>query len=188
MQKFILSACLMTAVLSSITTTMAQDPASPGLVLGPNDGEKLVRRWGYPFLIKVDPKNGGAQQFVVGEEHIPPGKSIQTHQHSYAEEVLIIMKGKGTATLGTKQASVGPGSLVFIPINQWVGLVNDSDIDLDLIWMFPKTGIEKYFRATSVEAGAPSTPLSQGEMDQIRKENEGFVHYLDPTLKDYTAK
>jgi quercetin dioxygenase-like cupin family protein len=156
-----------------------------GLVLGPDDGEKLVRRWGYPFLMKVDENNGGAQQFVVGSEKLPPGKSVHVHMHDYAEEILIITSGNGTATLGDKRAPVGPGTLVFIPRHTWAGLDNTGAESLGFLWLFPSPGIEKYFRATSVPFGQAPPELSKAEMDSIRATYSQYVTYRDDELKDY---
>jgi len=159
-----------------------------GLVLAPGDGEKLIRRWGYSFLMKVDEVNGGAKQFVVGAEKLPPGKSIHVHKHDYAEEILIINSGHGTAVLGKTRAAVGPGTLVFIPQHTWAGLDNTGSEDIDLLWMFPKPGIDKYFRATSVPEGQEPPALSKEELDRIRKLHSEYVIYRDDVLKDYTRE
>lgn len=179
-----LVAVTVAALISALPAT-AHD--SKGLVLGPDEGERLIRRWGYPFLMKVDEINGGAKQFVVGSEKLPPGKSIQVHRHDYAEEILVIMAGKGTAVLGDKKVSIDPGTLVFIPQHTWAGLDNTGTETIDLLWMFPKPGVEKYFRATSVAEGQPIPALSEEEMNQIRAFHSEYVTYRNEKLTGYTT-
>lgn len=174
------------ACLAVIGTTPLAAHESKGLVVGPEEGEKLVRKWGYPFLIKIDEKNGGAKQFVVGSEKLPPGKSVHVHKHDYAEEILIINSGHGTAILGDKRIPVGPGSLIFIPQYEWAGLDNTGTVDIDFYWMFPKPGIEKYFRDTSVPAGETPPSLSEAELNRIRALHSEFVTFRDEKLQHYT--
>lgn len=159
---------------------------SQGLVLGPKDGEKLVRRWGHPFLIKIDPLNGGAKDFAVGTEKLSPGKLIHVHRHNHFEELLIIIAGKGMGLLEDKYIPVESGSLIFIPQGAWHGLENTGTEDIDLMWIFPRLGMEEYFRATSVGEGQSPTPLSVDEMNHIRANHMKNVEYRDISLKNYT--
>lgn len=175
------STCLLFA---TFTPAVAHD--QPGRVISADEGERLVRRWGYSFLIKLDEKNGGAKQFVVGAEKLPPGKSVHVHKHDYAEELLIINSGTGTAVLGDRKEAVGPGDIVFIPQYSWAGLDNTGNEVIDFLWLFPKPGIEGYFRATSVPEGQEPKVLTDEELDRIRALHSEFVIYKDDTLKDYT--
>ncbi|MEZ2223845.1 cupin domain-containing protein [Rhizobium sp. RCC_161_2] len=170
--------------LTIVSTSNAHD--QKGMVVSPHEGERLVRNWGYSFLMKIDEKNGGAKQFVVGSEKLPPGKSVHVHKHDYAEEMLIINSGTGTAILGDTREKVGPGDIVFIPQYSWAGLDNTGTEDIDFLWLFPKPGIEKYFRDTSVPEGQEPRVLSDAELDRIRALHSKFVTYRDDVLKDYT--
>ncbi|RWE07631.1 MAG: cupin domain-containing protein [Mesorhizobium sp.] len=172
------------ALLLSHIPAMSHEPK--GMVVSPDEGERLVRNWGYSFLMKIDEKNGGAKQFVVGSEKLPPGKSVHVHKHDYAEEILIINSGTGTAILGDERVPVGPGDLVFIPQYAWAGLDNTGTADMDFLWLFPKPGMENYFRATSVPEGQQPRVLSDEELDRIRALHREFVTYRDDELKDYT--
>lgn len=161
---------------------------SEGLVLSPDQGESLVRRWGYPFLIQIDKLNGGAKQFVVGSEKLLPGKSIHVHRHNNFEEILIIKSGRGTLLLGDKHVGVEPGSLIFIPQKLWHGLENTGTEVIDLLWIFPESGIESYFRETSVPSGQHPLALSEEEMYHIRTSHLESVEYRDDNLENYTAQ
>jgi quercetin dioxygenase-like cupin family protein len=90
-------------------------PQSTGLILQADEGERMVRRWGLPMTIKVDPRNGGSQHLVAGTEDLPPGKVIPVHKHPHADEVVLLLQGTGVATLGAQRRAVTPGALLFIP-------------------------------------------------------------------------
>lgn len=169
---------------SSVTGSAAR-PEAKCLILGDNDGEKLVRRWGYPFLLKIDETRSGARQFIVGAETIPPRKGIHVHKHEYAEELLIINSGSGTATLGDQVAPVGKGTVIFIPRRTWHGLANTGDDDINLLWIFPKPGMDRYFRATSLSDCEKSLPLSREELGRIRRRFGNYVTYKDDNLVNY---
>ena len=173
--------------ISKLRTSEALDDVSQGVVLGPDDGEKLMRRWGHPFLIKIDALNGGAKQFSVGSEKLFPGESIHVHRHDNLEEIIMITAGRGMALLGDKHISIEPGSLIFIPQQTWHGFDNTGTEPIGLLWIFPKLGMEQYFRATSVPAGQESPPLSDEELNQIRAHHREVVEYRDDILTHYTT-
>ena len=94
---------------------------STGLILQADEGERMMRRWGLPMTIKIDPVNGGSKRLLVGTEDLPPGMSIPVHKHSHCDEVVIVLQGKGTAILGEKRREVSAGAILFIPEEEWVG-------------------------------------------------------------------
>src|SRR5215207_9136211 len=84
------------------TYAAAAAPSTP-LVLDAESGERRVRRPGNvrvgslntPFIIKVDRRNGGAPDFVMGTEDIAPGQAIAPHRHLVADEIVFIHRGSG---------------------------------------------------------------------------------------------
>ncbi len=155
------------------------------LVLGPNDGEKRIRRWGHPFTIKVDELNGGAKQFAVGSEQLEPGDIIHPHKHDDFEELLMISSGNGIVQLGDERFHVEQGSLVFIPPNTWHGLENKGSTKMDLMWVFPQLGMENYFRDTSVPAEEEPMPFPKDELNHIREQHSDKVQYQESELSHY---
>jgi hypothetical protein len=73
-----------------------QDGRPEPLILQETDGEPLVRRsgptGGWPYLIKLDPRQGGTEDFFVMAEVIAPGQVIPFHMHDNAEEILLFMQ------------------------------------------------------------------------------------------------
>src|SRR5438046_9664303 len=69
---------------------------SAGLILEIGEGEKRVRRpkaaglpgLPYPFIIKVYTLNGGSKDLVMVYEELAPGRSIRSHRHVTADEII----------------------------------------------------------------------------------------------------
>jgi mannose-6-phosphate isomerase-like protein (cupin superfamily) len=64
---------------------------------------------------------------------IPSKSSIGYHKHGNNEELYIILKGRGTMTIGQKEITVEKGDIIKNPPFGWHGLVNDSEENLDLL-------------------------------------------------------
>lgn len=196
MQKTLVGLACFIAPLSLATQATGQlaqadaqtrtDAASP-LVLQPRDGEARLRRRppaalsgiAAPFLIKVDPtgKNGSAQDFFVFTESVPVGASIAPHKHPHAEELIFIHDGHGTAWLDGHEAKLEPGTIIYMPRNTGVRLVNDGKAPIALIAVFSRQGFDTYQRAISVAAGQPAKPLTAEELNAIRSMHEDSVIY-----------
>jgi mannose-6-phosphate isomerase-like protein (cupin superfamily) len=155
-----------------------------GLVLKESEGERRVRR---PrparpgalgaFIIKVDEKNGGSKDLWMGYEDIPPGRGIPPHHHPYSGEILFIQRGTGMASLGSRQAAVGPGATIYIPENTRVSLRNTGAEPLTLAFIFAHPGIGEYFRETSVLEGDSAKPISEEELGAIRARHREHITF-----------
>src|SRR5262245_490193 len=159
--------------------------------LQPSDCEHRMRRpppaslstLAAPFIIKVDERNGGAKDFVIFTEDVPPGQSIPPHRHPHSEEVLFIHAGTGTAWLDGKQATISPGSIIFMPPNTGVRLTNDGKQPISLVAIFSRPGFEQYLRDISVPAGEMVKPLTAEELKAIRARHTDAVIYDQPAAK-----
>jgi quercetin dioxygenase-like cupin family protein len=143
--------------------------AQGGLILRAEEGERVMRRWGYPAIIKVDPKTAGSQQFVAITEVVPPGQSIPVHKHPHADEIVILLRGSGVAIVGDTRKPIEAGSMMFATKGAWMGFENTGAEDAQVVGIFSRTGYEEYFRATSVPEGQKVTPFSPAELAEIRK-------------------
>src|SRR5262245_47466832 len=180
----VLMAASVAAAAQSHDVRPVENAPTP-LVLQSTDGEHRMRRpppaslstLAGPFIIKVDERNGGAKDFVILTEDVPPGQSIPPHRHPYSEEVLFIHAGTGTAWLDGKQATIGPGSIIFMPPNTGVRLMNDGKQPISLVAIFSRPGFDKYLRDISVPAGETAKPLTAAELTAIRARHTGAVIY-----------
>ena len=172
-------------VLAAIGYVAGSAQPPQALVLAPGDGEHRMRRpppaalssLAAPFIIKVDRRNGGARDFVMFTEDIPPGQTISPHRHPDTEEILFIHRGSGRAWLDGREARVEAGSTIFMPPNTGVRLTNDGSESLSLVAVFARQGFEAYQRDISVPAGEPARPLSVQELTAIRAKHRRHVVY-----------
>ena len=82
-----------------------------------------------------------------------------------------------------KQATIGPGSIIFMPPNTGVRLTNDGKQPISLVAILSRPGFDKYLRDISVPAGETAKPLTAEELTAIRARHTGAVIYDPPTGK-----
>jgi len=157
------------------------------LVLAADEGERRVRRMptsvalgSTPFVIKVDRKNGGAPNLVMGYEQIAVGRAIQPHVHPGADEIIFVHRGAGAADVGDRTAVIGPGATIYIPRLTRVTLRNTGGEPLVIAFFFDHPGFEEYLRDASAPEGQPAAPLSPAELSAIRERHRAHVVYERP--------
>jgi quercetin dioxygenase-like cupin family protein len=184
----LLASATLTAGCSRKTSSQHTAAAAPArgeaLILQESDGERRVHR---PppgalsnltalFTLKVDRQNGGAPEFVMMTEDIPPGQAISPHRHPHSDEIIFIHGGTGLASLAGRQATVAAGATIYMPRNAVVGLRNTGTEPLRIVAIFSQPGYEEYLRAISVPEGETPKPLTIEELSAIRS------HHLDTAV------
>lgn len=151
------------------------------LILATSEGERRIRRvmGGALAIIKVDRRNGGSPDLMVGYEELPVGQAIQAHRHPAMDEIIFVHRGTGAAELGDTTAAVGPGATIFIPQGTRVMLRNTGTEPLAVAYFFSSLGYEEYRRDTSVPDGQVAPPLSAEELAQIRERHKAHIIF-DP--------
>ena len=192
LRRYATTAAVLLTALPVPSVTVAQThgaeidgkTATP-LLLQTVDGEHRMRRpppaslstLAAPFIIKVDEQNGGAKDFVIFTEDVPPGQTISPHRHPHSEEVLFIHAGTGTAWLEGKEAKIAPGTIIFMPANTGVRLTNDGSGPISLVAIFSRPGFDRYQREISVPAGEQAKSLTVEELNAIRARHTDAVIY-----------
>jgi mannose-6-phosphate isomerase-like protein (cupin superfamily) len=158
-----------------------------GLILQVDEGERRVRRppsattAANPpnalHIIKVDQKNGGSPDLVMGYEILSPGRTIQPHRHLVADEIIFVHTGTGTATVGDREAPISAGATVYIPRTVRITLANTGKEPMAIAFFFSKPGFEDYMRDTSVPEGQPAPPMSPEELGAIRQKHAAHTIY-----------
>jgi len=138
--------------------------STQGYVLGPNEGEHLIRNAGSIF-IKVGPASG-SDNMALGTQQVPVGAGIRVHQHHEADEVLFVLEGTGFGILGETRTPVEKGSAIYIPKGTWHGVENPDSVLL-LLWVVAPPGLEAFFREVSSAPGAPSKQLTHEQLNDI---------------------
>ena len=139
-----------------------------GYVLGPTEGEHLIRNAGNLF-IKVDPSRG-SNNMALGTQQVPRRAGIRVHQHQEAYEVLFVLEGTGFAVLGDKRMPIEKGSAIYIPKGVWHGVEN-PDNELLLLWVVAPPGLEAFFREVASSPGAPPKQLSREQLNEIARKH-----------------
>ncbi len=94
----------------------------------------------------IDDKTVGAQDGLLGFSSFTKGGTHKPHIHKFAEEYMIITKGRGLVRAGDQEWEVKAGDIIYVPRN-----CVHSDIGLD-----DKEPYEGWF----IYAGAPSLKKS----------------------------
>jgi quercetin dioxygenase-like cupin family protein len=78
----------------------------------------------------------GASLIAFGQSTYPKDATYENHYHPNAEEVVIVLSGRGVQIVGDAPLEVGPGDIVFIPRSTPHRLTGTSDEDLVILWAF----------------------------------------------------
>jgi quercetin dioxygenase-like cupin family protein len=162
--------------------------AGEPLILREGEGERLIHRpppsalssLTAPLILKVDRRHGGAPEFVMLTEDIPPGQDIPLHRHPHSDEIIFIHGGTGLASLGGRETTVSSGATIYIPRNTIVGLRNTGTEPLKIAAFFSQPGYEEYLREITVPEGQIPTPLTVEELSAIRARHLDSAVYERP--------
>jgi quercetin dioxygenase-like cupin family protein len=153
---------------SPAARSAARGMVAGGYVLGPEDGEVLVRPNGR-IVVKVDPRTG-SHSMAVGTQDLDRGAGIPIHRHDTADEVLMIQNGHAHAKLDGRTVEVGPGSAVYVPRGTWHGVENTGE-PIHLWWVVTPPGLEEFFRAIGASPGMPVKKLTPVEIAEIGRQH-----------------
>jgi (E)-2-((N-methylformamido)methylene)succinate hydrolase len=79
----------------------------------------------------------GASLIAFGQSTYPFGATHENHHHTNAEEVVMVLRGRGTQIVGADALDLGPGDICFIPRNTPHRITGTSeDEDLVILWAF----------------------------------------------------
>jgi pimeloyl-ACP methyl ester carboxylesterase/quercetin dioxygenase-like cupin family protein len=96
--------------------------------------------------------HSGASLIAFGQSTYPSQATHENHYHPNAEEVVMVLSGRGTQIVGSERLDMGPGDICFIPRNTPHRITGTSeDEDLVILWAFGGA-------ATIEEAGYVSLP------------------------------
>lgn len=149
------------------------------LILAAGEGER--RTWrigeGFPFVLKVDRRNGGSEHLVMGYEEVPPGVTIPAHRHLLADEIIFVHRGSGVARVGDREAEVTTGATVYIPRDSNVTIENTGSEPLAIAFVFSAPGFEGFMRDMSVPEGEEVVPLTGEEIAEIQEAHRWHTVY-----------
>ena len=77
----------------------------------------------------------GSEKVMVGQTVYPPGSTHEHHLHPDAEEVVIVMSGRGWHRVGSEYYDIGPGDIVFIPAGAPHSAGSDPAEPMVILWI-----------------------------------------------------
>jgi pimeloyl-ACP methyl ester carboxylesterase/quercetin dioxygenase-like cupin family protein len=99
----------------------------------------------------------GASLIAFGQSTYPFQATHENHYHPNAEEVVMVLSGRGTQIVGSERLDMGPGDICFIPRNTPHRITGTSEEeDLVILWAFGGA-------ASIEEAGYVSLPDDKEE-------------------------
>ncbi len=105
--------------------------------------------------IKLTPEDTGSNSASMGIQSVAPGGFVREHSHTHQEEIIYVLKGKGTAIIGGVRFTMAPGSAFFLPKVVRHSFVNDGEDELLFTWtIMPGYGLQDFFAAI----GKPRQP------------------------------
>ena len=78
----------------------------------------------------------GASLISFGQSTYPTGATHENHRHPNAEEVVMVIQGRGTQIVGDDALDLGPGDICFIPRSTPHRSTGTSEEDLVILWAF----------------------------------------------------
>ncbi len=129
------------------------------------------------ILLKVDPKLVGSEHFGLGSEDMAPRSAIPVHRHADTEELLIVQRGHAAVLLSDSAYDAGPGGVIYIPRNTWVGVANHGPDTLTVFFIFPTPHFLDYMRSLTSPTPGGRT-LSDDEYTRLNQAHA--IEYRSP--------
>ena len=132
------------------------------IVLGPEDGES----WWQPLpsrgyiINKLSPYNSPYDGFSIGIQVLEPGAHIRRHGHERSHEILVCIRGSGTAEIDGQTYDVREETMMLIGRGLQHKVTNTGAGQMRLIWFISPPGLEDWFRALG-RPRKPGEPLPQ---------------------------
>ena len=78
----------------------------------------------------------GSEKVMVGRTVYPGGGGTHEHHlHPDAEEVVIVLSGRGWHRVGERYYEIGPGDVVFVPVNTAHSAGSIGPEDMVILWV-----------------------------------------------------
>lgn len=113
----------------------------------PDDVETLQLDWGTLKWLST-PEVTGAETFSAGVVVLQPGNGHERHTHPDSEEILYVLNGEGTQTIGDEEREVSAGDMLYIPAGVEHSTENASWEPLRFLAMYGPPGPEAEIRET----------------------------------------
>jgi mannose-6-phosphate isomerase-like protein (cupin superfamily) len=159
-----------------------QNAKTPIVAVAPDQG---TIRWLQPdsaaqlgqgalLNVKIDRISVPYTTMMVATQKLA-ASGIPVHSHTWEDEVIYVIKGRGFAVVNEEQTAVAieTGSVLYIPIGTWHGLRNaDPNEPMQALLVttpVKANGLGDFFRFATVEPGHPPLNLPEEEFLKLVK-------------------
>lgn len=144
--------------------------AQEGFILRSGEGEALRNG----IVVKVSPRDGSSASILV-EQTFPRGGTTGLHLHEQGDELFYVVSGRGTATLGETEQSIGPGDVIFVPASAAHRIRNlDNDDPLTVIFFMDSPELVDLFRTVHERyMQNPDEPITPEEFAEFERQTGG---------------
>jgi len=124
--------------------------------------------------VKIDRLSVPYTTMMVATQKLA-ASGIPVHSHTWEDEVIYIIKGRGFAVVNEEQTAIPieTGSVLYIPIGTWHGLRNADPKEpmqaLLVTTPVKPNGLGDFFRFATVEPGHPPLNLPEEEFLKLVK-------------------
>lgn len=109
-----------------------------------SDGVEAKEVFPKVFIKSLVDNTTGAAAITSGEITLQRGGTIPLHIHK-VEEVIHVIKGKGTLKLGEESYPIEEGTVIHVPTGVKHSFSNEYDEPLKIIFAFPAVQVERIF-------------------------------------------
>jgi quercetin dioxygenase-like cupin family protein len=136
-------------------------PIPAGYVLHADEGEPVFGN----SLIKVSPRTGAPNVALALMRTNPNGRS-GLHIHHRADQIVLVTKGSGFATIGDMRTPITVGDTIFIPRGVWHE-VGASTEGMEAVEIFEPGDAADEFRASDRASDGGKRTLTLDELNAI---------------------
>ncbi len=130
------------------------------------NGAEAIRPFGIEMKVLIGGEHTGGTFSAIAVE-IKPGEGPPPHLHRDRDEYFYVLEGTYDLTVDGKDATVGPGALVFVPRGTVHTFKNSSSSNGKMLeWTIPGSNGD-YFRAIhEMETGGGFDPAKFAEINR----------------------
>jgi mannose-6-phosphate isomerase-like protein (cupin superfamily) len=153
------------------------------VAVGPSEGTEL---WFQPsssedvgegsvLTLKIDRISVPNARLMVASQRLGAA-GIPVHAHTFEDEILYVVKGHGFALVGERrdELPLEPGSLLYVPMEEWHGVRNaDPNDRMEILAVTTPAhagGLADFFRNASSLPGHPPLNLPEEKLLELFRE------------------
>jgi len=77
-----------------------------------------------------------SERITMGMTEVPPGTDMIPHMHEIEEEIIYVMEGTGTVTIGGVTETIEPLTAAIFPVGLEHQVKSTGDVPLRFVFMF----------------------------------------------------